>query len=133
MDILVGTLCYVLPTFPLAYFWHLKFFKARYEQWVYFGAPSPPLGLLSMVVQGVVLSWMYFHSGFSPQTLGESFLFVGVIGLFHWSTHVIAAMAKQAESRNMGYFLLETVFLAIQFGTFGVTIWLASQNILAQG
>jgi hypothetical protein len=122
MEILLGTLAYIVPTFPLAYFWHLKLFKARYEKWEYFVAPSPMLGLLSMVVQGLVLAYLYFHAVGEAHDWRETFAFVGIWGLFHWSLHVLAAMAKHADSRNWGFFALESVFVAIQFGCFGASI-----------
>jgi hypothetical protein len=131
MEILFGTLCYIVPTFPLAYFWHLKFFGRQYTKWGYFGIPSPPLGLLSMVVQGVVLSCIYFSVYPQPGTFWQAMAFAGVMGLFHWSIHVIAAMAKQAESRNWSFFLLESLYLMLQFGIYGLVLGLVSPTLAA--
>lgn len=119
MEILYGALVYLGVTFPLAYFWHLKVFKNLYEKWDYAGKnPYIPLGFASMVVQGFVLSYLYFSLNIGVWTLMFG------MGLFLWSTHVIAAMAKSRALRNYGYFALETVYLALQFGIFGFLVQL---------
>ena len=51
----LGLLAYVLPTFPIAYAWHLVIFGARYEALeVYRDDMIIPFGLLSMLIQGAV-------------------------------------------------------------------------------
>ncbi len=119
--ILVSTLAYCLVTFPYAIVWHMVLFKNLYQKWEYFGGnPKPQLGLLSMVVQGVVLS-----TGLSllPQyqsSFSAIMVYVFLCGIFLWSSHVIAAMAKHAESRAISFLMLETVYLFFQFLFFGL-------------
>ena len=61
MQILFGTLAYIIVTFPLAALWHMKIFRQKYMSWQYFGEDvKPVLGLTSMVVQGIVLSYGYY-------------------------------------------------------------------------
>ena len=51
MNILFGTLAYIIVTFPLAVLWHMKIFRTKYMEWQYFGEDVKPiLGLASMVV-----------------------------------------------------------------------------------
>ena len=60
MEILLGTLAYLIGTFPYAFLWHMKLFREKYEAWHYFGKnPMVPLGFLAMVFQGVILSSLY--------------------------------------------------------------------------
>ena len=60
MDIVKAALCYILPTFPLGFVWHLGPFKARYrELGIYRENVSPPLGLASMIIQGAIFGWAY--------------------------------------------------------------------------
>jgi hypothetical protein len=60
MDIVKAALCYILPTFPLGFIWHLGPFKARYrELGIYRENVSPPLGLASMIIQGAIFGWAY--------------------------------------------------------------------------
>ena len=119
--ILYGTLAYVIPTFILAYTWHLVIFKKQYELWDYAGGdPSPALGFASMIVQGVVMAGLYDWAPLDHTSLKTALMFFGTLGLFHWSIHVIAAMAKNPKLRNINYFLVETFFLILQFGIYAL-------------
>ena len=52
---ILAVLAYVVPTFPLGYFWHLTFFAERYKELeVYRDDLIFPLGLVSMLVQGII-------------------------------------------------------------------------------
>lgn len=123
MNILLGTLAYIIITFPLAVLWHMKIFRTKYMQWQYFGEDVKPiLGLGSMIVQGIVLSY-----GYSALVMDHSSMLVGicyamVMGLFLWSVHVLAAMGKSSAVRHFEFFAMETIYLAIQFGVYGVLI-----------
>ena len=123
MEILFGTLAYLFVTFPLAVFWHMKIFREKYMRWQYFGEDvKPALGFASMLVQGAVLSYGYSvlnvdHSAILSG-IGYSFL----MGFFLWSAHVLAAMGKSSKVRHIEFFVMETVYLAIQFGIYGVAI-----------
>ena len=123
MQILFGTLAYIIITFPLAVLWHMKIFREKYMRWQYFGEDVKPiLGLASMTVQGVVLSY-----GYSILNVDHSALFSGIyyaltMGLFLWSVHVLATMGKSSKVRHLEFFAMETVYLLIQFGLYGVII-----------
>ena len=74
MQILFGTLAYIIVTFPLAVLWHMKIFRTKYMAWQYFGEDVKPiLGLSSMLVQGVVLSY-----GYSVLNVDHSALSIGI-------------------------------------------------------
>ena len=122
-EIIVGTLAYLIVTFPYAYVWHMKIFKEKYLQWQYFGRDAKPiLGLLSMVIQGIVLSYGYSLLAIDHASLLAGLGYATIMGVFFWSTHVIAAMAKHGETRTLEFFLMETVYLSIQFVVFGILI-----------
>jgi len=121
MNIVLGTLAYIVVTFPLAVLWHMKIFRTKYMAWKYFGEDVKPiLGLGSMVVQGIVLSY-----GYSVLVVDHASMLVGisyalVMGLFLWSAHVLAAMGKSSAIRHLEFFTMETIYLAIQFGAYGI-------------
>ena len=100
MEILYGTIAYIVVTFPLAVLWHMKIFRTKYMEWQYFGEDVKPiLGLSSMVVQGVVLSY-----GYSVLNIDHSALLIGIcyaliMGVFLWSVHVLATMGKNSKVR----------------------------------
>jgi hypothetical protein len=123
MKIFLGALAYILPTFPYAYIWHLKIFKKKYEEWDYFGGnPSPPIGLVAILIQGAVLSVAYSLLPFNQTSVGSGLTFAGIMGVYHWTTHVIAPMAKHIATRTSGFFWMETAYLIGQFAVFGVLI-----------
>lgn len=123
MEILFGALAYIVVTFPLAVLWHMKVFRTKYMAWQYFGEDVQPLlGLSSMIIQGVLLAY-----GYSLLTVNHSSVLVGVeyslfMGVFLWSVHVLAAMGKSSKVRHFEFLTMETVYLAIQFGVFGILI-----------
>ena len=123
MEILFGILAYIIVTFPLAVLWHMKIFREKYMRWQFFGDDvKPMLGLTSMIIQGVVLSY-----GYSVLNINHSALLTGIgysltMGLFLWSVHVLATIGKSSKIRHMEFFVLETVYLAIQFAIFGVVL-----------
>ena len=114
----LGTIGYLLIVFPLAYVWHLVWFKETYEQLGYFSREQPivALGFLSILLQGVLLSVVYprLCQGKSPLE-GAATLFA-VMGVYHWSMHVMAEAAKHQIEPLSTWFALETGYLAIQFG-----------------
>ena len=123
MQILFGTLAYIIVTFPLAVLWHMKIFRTKYMAWEYFGEDVKPiLGLSSMVVQGVVLSYGYSVLNVDHASLIAGVSYSLVMGLFLWSAHVLATMGKSSKVRHFEFFAMETVYLAIQFVIYGALI-----------
>ena len=123
MQILFGTLAYIIVTFPLAVLWHMKIFRTKYMAWEYFGEDVKPiLGLSSMVVQGVVLSYGYSVLNVAHTSLFSGICYSLVMGLFLWSVHVLATMGKSSKVRHLEFFAMETVYLAIQFVIYGALI-----------
>ena len=123
MHIVLGTLAYVIVTFPLAVLWHMKIFRAKYLAWRYFGDDVQPiLGLAAMIVQGVVLSYGYSVLQVAHSSLRTGICYSLLMGFFLWSVHVLAAMGKSSAVRHLEFFAMETVYLAIQFALYGVAI-----------
>lgn len=123
MHILLGALAYIIVTFPLAILWHMKIFRTKYMQWKYFGDDVKPiLGLCSMIVQGLILSYGYSVLAVDHSSVRAGILYALGMGLFLWSAHVLAAMGKSSAIRHLEFFTMETVYLLIQFGVFGILI-----------
>ena len=58
--LLLGTLAYTVVTFVLAVVWHVVLFEETYRTFGYLeGEPSFLLGLLSIFIQGLILSFLY--------------------------------------------------------------------------
>jgi hypothetical protein len=123
--LMLGTLGYLCITFPLAYSWHLVVFKATYERLNYFSRAEPIIvfGFAAILLQGVLLSWIYPRLCQGNSMGVGVFKFLIVMGGYHWTMHVLAAAAKQNIHPLSTWFLIESAYLAIQFTLGG--IWLA--------
>ena len=123
MQILFGTLAYIIVTFPLAVLWHTKIFREKYMSWEYFGEDVKyQFGFAAMLVQGVVLSYGYSVLNVAHVSLLSGICYSLVMGLFLWSVHVLATMGKSSKVRHFEFFAMETVYLAIQFIIYGIAI-----------
>lgn len=117
MKILAGTLAYLLVTFPLAYCWHLIFFEQTYQDLGYISRQEPIIafGFLAILMQGVILSFL-FPKLCRGLSYGKSvLLFTAVMGGYHWTAHVLAEAAKHPIAPLPKWFVLETLYLLIQF------------------
>ena len=118
----LGLLAYVLPTFPIAYAWHLVIFGARYEALeVYRDDMIIPFGLLSMLIQGAVYSWLY-GKAFAPRAtswMKSGLAFGALAGALAWTYMAVAVAAKHVMTSVPDFLLLETGFVVLQFAGSG--------------
>jgi hypothetical protein len=121
-------LAYLLPTFPLGYFWHLRTFKAAYDDLkIYRPDVIIPMGLSSMIIQGLFFAWVYprLFSTASDHWLLSALQFMLVFGCMAWSFMVLPVAAKFNMASVSRFITLETAFTAIQFVVTGFLIALA--------
>ena len=124
LNVLLSTVSYILIAFPLAVGWHVGLFKEKYQGFGYFdGEPNIPVGLATIVIQGFALALIYplFHAGSAGAV--RALLFVGLMGLFFWTSHVLALVAKQNVPNAGAFVALETLYLVIQFGLYAVALF----------
>lgn len=120
---------YIAVVFPLALGWHLGLFRQQYEAFGYFSKePNIPVGLATMVIQGLVLALIYPMFRTSKAGFARAFQFAGLMGIFFWTSHVLALVAKQKVTNAMGYIGMETGYLAIQFGLFALVLGLVHRE-----
>lgn len=122
----LGFAAYVLPTFPLGYIWHLVAFAPQYHALqMYRPDVIIPFGLLSMFIQGAILSWLYpkvIPAGSASSWLIQGLLFGLVAGLFAWSLTTIAVAAKNVMTSVPLYLALESAFTLVQYAIVGPLI-----------
>jgi hypothetical protein len=124
-----GTAAYTLVTFPLAVVWHVLMFEEQYRRFGYFdGEPSFALGLLTIVIQGLLLSAMYPRFRTAGPAIVRGLTFAAVIGAFFWTSHVLAFIAKQTLQSPSLFVVMETFYLLLQFGIFVVLIGLVYRS-----
>lgn len=119
----LGAAAYTVCTFSLAVSWHVLLFKERYESFGYFeGEPSFLIGLLTIVLQGVLLSTLFPMLKATGSSLRRGLRFALLAGAFFWTSHVLAFVAKQEVPGVWAFIWMETIYLLLQFGAFGLII-----------
>jgi hypothetical protein len=109
---------YLVPTFPLGYFWHLVTFKAQYERLeMYRAEVIIPLGLTSMLIQAAAFAWLYpkLFSTARATWLTSALQFGVVFGLLALSFGVLPVAAKYRMTSVLEFLKLETSFTIVQF------------------
>jgi hypothetical protein len=121
-----AVLAYVAPSMLLAVPWHLHWFKQEYQDFGIYTRADPiiPLGLATMLIQGVVLALIYprWYRGGAPAAAGIRFGLL--LGLYLYSVATLATLAKAEVSDPWRFILLSGVFHAIQFTVAGAGIGL---------
>jgi hypothetical protein len=113
---ILAILAYVLPTFPLGYFWHLATFAEYYKSLeVYRDDLIIPLGICSMLVQGVAWSVIYERMFAGEPIWRGALKFAMLAAPIAWSFMVVAVAAKHRMASVAGFLLIETAFIAVQY------------------
>ena len=113
---ILGALAYIIPTFPLGYFWHLSTFAGYYKSLeIYRDEILMPLVLASMVIQGLVWSWLYERLFAGEPVARGAAKFAAIAFPIAWSFMVLAVGAKHHMSSVSGFLVIETAFLLVQY------------------
>jgi hypothetical protein len=123
-----AVLAYILPTFPLGYFWHLSTFKAQYDALAMYRADVIiPMGLASMAIQGLLFAWLYpkLFSTARGEWTASALRFFLVFGTLAWSFLVLPVAAKFNMTSVPQFLLLETAFTVLQYAVTAPLIALA--------
>jgi len=93
----LGFAAYLLPSFPIAFVWHLVLFEQKYHALqIYRDEPVIAFGLGSMIIQGAIFSWLFprvFMQG-SGSVLKDGLMYGLGAGLLSWSFTTLAVAAK---------------------------------------
>lgn len=114
----LAVLAYVLPTFPLGYFWHLSTFKAQYDALsMYRPDVIIPMGLASMLIQGVIFAYLYprLFSTARGDWLPSAAKFFVIFGSLAFSFLVLPVAAKYNMASVPNFMALETAFTVLQY------------------
>lgn len=123
----LGFAAYVVPSFAIAYTWHLVAFAPVYHALAMYRDDVIILfGVLSMFIQGAAFSFVYPRA-FSDRgrILRNGLLYGGSLALLSWSFTTLAVGAKNVMTSVPTYMLLETGFTLVQFVVVGPLIALA--------
>ncbi len=113
---ILAILAYMLPTFPLGFFWHLTVFADYYRSLqVYRDDIVIPFGVASMLIQAVIWALVYERL-FSGETIWRGALkFASLACPLAWSFMVLAVSAKHQMASVSGYLLIETLFMLVHY------------------
>lgn len=98
--------------------WHLKTFKAEYDALqLYRSEVIIPLGLLSMLLQGLLFAWMYpkLFSTARDKWLRSAAQCALVFGVLAWSFTTPPTAAKYQMTSVTSFMALESAFTLLQF------------------
>lgn len=118
-----AALGYIIVTFIIAATWHLILFKDVYDNFGIFTREKPiiPLGIASMIIQGLILSFIYPF--FSKGKLVRDGLVFGLLtGFLMASSAVLAEAGKNLVSSLPRWIILETIYYLLQFSISGLMI-----------
>lgn len=124
----LGVAAYLVPSFPIAYAWHLVWFAPSYEALgIYRSDPIIPFGLVSMLIQGVIFSLFYprFFPDRGGTVLRPGLLYGAGLAILSWSFTTLAVAAKNIMGSVPAYIALETGFTVLQFVVVGPLMALA--------
>jgi len=132
----LAMVAYIVPTFALGYFWHLVAFHEAYERLALYRAEVIiPIGIASMLIQGVFFAWAYPRL-FSTQReawLASALRFFGVFSALAWSFTTLPVAAKYHMSSVPEFLKLETAFTLLQFAVVSPFIALAYRGTAVRG
>lgn len=122
----VGTLAYLVPTFAVAYAWHLVIFAPRYEALAMYRADViVPFGFVAMFAQGVLASLAYGALFAGARPAAGALRFGVAAALLSWTFTTLSVAAKHPMTSVPAFMLLETAFTVAQYALVAPLIALA--------
>lgn len=123
---LLSAAAYLVVTFVIAAGWHLALFKDMYTELHIFTRKEPLiyLGLISMVLQSVVVVYLYPRVRGDRAPLNEGLRFGILMGVFMGSSAVFGEAGKQEVSSLSTWLVLESVYYLFQFSVIGIVVGL---------
>jgi hypothetical protein len=126
-----GAAAYLLPTFPIAFVWHLVLFRAGRSHLA--GLPrrsnhSVRVGLDDNPGSDLFMGFPRVFPGPRRSFVIDVLLYGMAIGMLSWSFTTLAVAAKHPMTSTSDFFLLETAFAAVQFVIVGPLIALAHRT-----
>jgi len=127
----LATIAYMLPTFPLAYCWHLTTFAAYYKSLgVYRDDIIIPFGFLSMLIQGTIWALLYERLFAGQPVVKGAAKFAGIAVPLAWSLLVLAVSAKHIMTSVSQYLAIESAFIIVQYAIVSPLIaWVYSKPV----
>lgn len=122
---LIATLAYLVPTFVIAYAWHLVVFAQRYHALaIYRDDVIVPFGFVAVLTQAVLAAAAYPRLFGTGPVLSQGLKYGLAAGLLSWTFTTLAVAAKFPMASIADFMVLESAFTVVQFAVVGpLTAW----------
>jgi len=114
----------------IGYAWHLILFKELYDSLGIYNRPEPiiPLGFFSMIIQGVILAYLYPFFAKDKASIGTAIKFCLILGFFIFSVSTLANGAKILVNSMQTWLCIQIAFTLLQFVSAGILIGLVNRK-----
>ena len=122
---LTAILAYLVPTFAIAYAWHLVVFADYYHALaIYRDDVIVPLGFAAILTQAVLFAAAYPRLFGVGSVLSNGIRYGLSAGLLSWTYTTLAVAAKFPMTSTVGFIAIESAFTVVQFAVVGpLTAW----------
>jgi hypothetical protein len=127
---ILSVLAYLIPTMVLGMLWHFVLFSEVYEGLGIYNRSEPiiPLGLGSMLIQGLVIAYLYPYYAAGKESFGRAITFSILMGVFLFSVSTLANAAKIEVTSMSTWLWIQFFFHLIQFALAGALIGLVYRS-----
>ena len=115
---------YLVLTFPIAAVWHLVLFPQSMAGAAFRAPPLFALGLLSTVVQAIVVAYLYPRLSRGGSPIRDGLRFALIMGSFIASYGVLAEAGKFAVGPTASWVFHEGAFFVVQWIVIGIAVGL---------
>ena len=130
-----ATFGYIIVSMALAMPWHFVWFHDLYHRLGIYTRQEPiiPLGMLSMLIQGLILAYLYpfFYKAGHPVMQGIKYGLV--MGLYLYSVSTLANAAKMTVTSLPTWLGIQALFHTVQFVLAGAVIGLVYGRVNRDG
>lgn len=121
---------YIIPTMIAGYTWHLIIFRELYDSLGIYNRAEPiiPLGFTSMIIQGLIMAYLFPFYAKDNYTVGTGVKFSLLMGLFLFSISTLANAAKMQVADMQSWVLIQVAYTIVQFGIVGILIGLVNKR-----
>ena len=129
----MAILAYLVPTFVIAYAWHLVVFADRYHSLaIYRDDLIVPFGFVAILTQAVLFAAAYPRLFGVGSVLSNGMKYGLAAGLLSWTFTTLAVAAKFPMMSIADFIVLESAFTVVQFAVVGpLTAWVYHRSGVA--
>jgi hypothetical protein len=119
-----SALAALVTMFVIAAGWHMVVFKDRYARLAIFTRTQPivPLGVLSMLLQAIVLAYLFPLVAPQHSWLVDGLAFGLLMGVLLGSIGALAEAGKQNVTSLQTFLVLESSFYLLQYSVVGLVL-----------